>query len=82
MANLGETRQAIERAAPKVARTLIDLALDPTTPPSVRRAAASDVLDRALGQATERLERIDLDRFEEDWNRLMEREAAERAGAA
>ncbi len=69
--NLAETRQAIEIAAPKMAATLIELALDPKAPPSVRRAAASDVLDRALGQATQRLETLALDRFEEDWRRMM-----------
>ncbi len=52
----------------KMAATLIDLALDPDTPPSVRRAAALDVLDRALGKATQRL---DLDLFEEEFKRWV-----------
>ncbi len=71
MARLGETRQALEARAPEVASRLVDIALGEADARPHEVAAARDVLDRVLGQATERLERIDLDRFEEDWKRLM-----------
>ncbi len=70
-ARLGECRQALEARAPEVASRLVAIALGEAVAKPHEVAAARDVLDRVLGQGAERLERIDLDAFEEDWNRLM-----------
>ncbi len=72
VARLGETRQALEARAPEVASRLVAIALGEARAKPHEVAAARDVLDRVLGQSTQRVETLDLDRFEEDFKRLME----------
>ncbi len=50
----------------------MDIALGEACAKPHEVAAARDVLDRVLGQSTQRVETLDLDRFEEDFKRLME----------
>ncbi len=78
MARLGETRQALEARAQEVASRLVDIALGQADAKPHEVAAARDVLDRVLGQFTQRVETLALDRFEEEDKRLMD----ERPGAA